>query len=71
MENRDRTIGRLRAGVGGISLPMTFEPNVGQVDSRAAFVGHGKGMTVLLMRDGISVRAGNGGALGIRFQGRG
>ena len=60
-----------RAGVGPISLPMTFEPNVGQADPRAAFVGRGKGMTVLLMDDKISVRAGNGGALGIRFQTRG
>ncbi len=55
---------------GPISLPMTFEPNVGQADPRAAFVGRGKGMTVLLMRDRISVRAGNGGAFGIRFQTR-
>ncbi len=49
---------------------MTFEPNVGQADPGAAFVGRGKGMTVLLMRDRISVRAGNRGALGIRFQTR-
>ncbi len=70
VENRDREIARSRAGAGSISLPMTFEPNVGQADPRAAFVGRGKGMTVLLMRDKISVRAGNGGALGIRFQTR-
>ncbi len=70
VENRDRAIGRSRPGAGPISLPMTFEPNVGQADPRAAFVGRGKGMTVLLMRDRISVRAGNGGALGIRFQTR-
>lgn len=70
VENRDRPIGRSRAGAGPISLPMTFEPNVGQADPGAAFVGRGKGMTVLLMRDRISVRAGNRGALGIRFQTR-
>ncbi len=69
IEYRNRV--RERAGLGSISLPMTFEPNVGQADPRAAFVGRGKGMTVLLMDDEISVRAGNGGALGIRFQTRG
>jgi hypothetical protein len=69
IENRNRA--RERAGLGPVSLPMTFEPNLGQADSRAAFVGRGKGMTVLLMDDEISVRAGNGGALGIRFQTRG
>jgi hypothetical protein len=62
---------RERAGLGSISLPMTFEPNVGQADPRAAFVGRGKGMTVLLMDDEISVSAGNGSALGMRFQTRG
>ena len=71
VENRDRVIERSRAGAGDVSLPMTFEPNVGQADSRAEFVGRGKGMTVLLMGDGISVRAGNGIALGIKFQTRG
>ncbi len=68
-EQRNRA--RERAGLGSISLPMTFEPNVGQADPRAAFVGRGKGMTVLLMDDEISVRAGNRGELGIRFQTRG
>ena len=67
----DRNRARERAGLGPISLPMTFEPNVGQADPRAAFIGRGKGMTVLLMNDEISVRAGTGGALGIRFQTRG
>ncbi|HEY6442797.1 MAG TPA: choice-of-anchor D domain-containing protein [Candidatus Acidoferrales bacterium] len=71
VENRDRAIGRSRADAGAISLPMTFEPNVGQADPRAAFVGRGKGMTVLLMDDKIFVRAGKGGELGIRFQSRG
>lgn len=70
VENRDRAIGRSRASASNVSLPMTFEPNVGQANPRAAFVGRGKGMTVLLMRDQISVRAGKGGALGIRFQNR-
>ena len=32
-----------------------FEPNVGQADARAQFVGRGKGMTVLLMRDGFTL----------------
>ncbi len=57
-----------RAGSGRVSLPMTFEPNVGQADRDAAFVGRGKGMTVLLTGDGISVCAGNGGVLGMRFR---
>jgi hypothetical protein len=68
---QQRKRARERAGLGSISLPMMFEPNVGQADPRAAFVGRGKGMTVLLMDDEISVRAGNGGALGIKFQTRG
>jgi hypothetical protein len=59
---------RERVGSGRVSLPMTFEPNVGQADSGAAFVGRGKGMTVLLVGDEISVRAGNGSVLGMRFR---
>ncbi|HEY6904996.1 MAG TPA: SBBP repeat-containing protein, partial [Candidatus Acidoferrales bacterium] len=73
VENRNRAgvPHRSRAALGAVSLPMTFEPNVGQADPRAAFVGRGRGMTVLLMDGRISVRAGNGGALGIKFQTRG
>jgi len=38
------------------SIPVTFEPNVGQADDKAQFVGRGKGLTVLLSRKEITVR---------------
>ncbi|MGH9737524.1 MAG: hypothetical protein ACRD4X_02945, partial [Candidatus Acidiferrales bacterium] len=38
-----------------ISIPMTFEPNVGQFDARVRYVGRGAGMTLLLTRKGIDV----------------
>jgi Cep192 domain 4 len=50
------------------SLPMTFEPNIGQADSRAQFIGRGTGMTVFLTRDEIAVRANSHDTLGIRFE---
>ncbi len=31
-----------------LSLPFAFEPNLGQADSRVAFIGRGKGLTVFL-----------------------
>src|SRR5579863_133758 len=37
------------------SVPLTFEPNVGQADARVAFIGRGMGLSVLLTRDGIDV----------------
>ncbi|MGH9715684.1 MAG: choice-of-anchor D domain-containing protein [Candidatus Acidiferrales bacterium] len=41
------------------SIPMTFEPNIGQFgghfDPRVEFVGRGAGMTLLLTRDGMDV----------------
>ena len=49
------------------SLPMTFEPNVGQADSRVQFVGRGQGMTIFLTRDDIAVLASSNDTLGIRF----
>ena len=39
-----------------IALPMSFEPNVGQADSRVEFIGQGRGLTVLLAREEIAVR---------------
>ena len=51
-----------------ISIPMTFEPAAGEPGSSVAWVGRGKGLTVLLMRDRISVRAGNSGDVAIRFE---
>jgi hypothetical protein len=38
------------------SIPVTFEPNVGQADDRVQFVGRGKGLTVLLTGKEIVVR---------------
>ncbi len=39
-----------------LSLPFAFEPNVGQIDSRVAFIGRGRGLTVLLERREIAVQ---------------
>ncbi len=44
------------SGLAKFSIPVTFEPNVGQVDGRVQFVGRGKGLTVLLNRKEIAVR---------------
>ena len=43
-------------GVAKFSIPVTFEPNVGQADNNVQFVGRGKGLTVLLTRQEIAVR---------------
>jgi len=43
-------------GLAKFSIPVTFEPNVGQADGRVQFVGRGKGLTVLLTRKEIAVR---------------
>lgn len=39
-----------------LSIPMTFEPNLGQSDEGVQFIGRGKGLTVLLTADTISVQ---------------
>jgi Beta-propeller repeat len=65
---RSRAVKAIDPGLAPISIPITFEPNVGQTDPRAQFVGRGKGLTVLLMRGEIDVRAGNRGTVGIRFE---
>lgn len=46
---------RQESCVSPVSIPMTFEPNVGQLNPRAEFVGRGAGMTVLLTRSGLDV----------------
>jgi hypothetical protein len=38
-----------------LSIPMTFEPNVGQFDPTVTYVGRGAGMTLLLTHRGIDV----------------
>jgi hypothetical protein len=43
-------------GVAEFSIPMTFEPNVGQADKTVQLVGRGKGLTVFLTRKEIAVR---------------
>lgn len=43
-------------GLAKFSIPMTFEPNVGQADDGVQFLGRGKGLTVALMRDEIAIR---------------
>jgi hypothetical protein len=45
--------------VANFSLPITFEPAVASSGQAAQYVGHGKGMTVLLESDGIEVAVGN------------
>jgi hypothetical protein len=44
------------SGVARFAIPMTFEPNVGQAESNAQFVGRGKGLTVFLTRKEIAFR---------------
>jgi len=56
-----------RKCVSPFAIPMTFEPNVGQLgghlglrsDRRVKFIGRGAGMTLLLVRDGIDVEVGD------------
>ncbi|MGB0036263.1 MAG: choice-of-anchor D domain-containing protein [Candidatus Acidiferrales bacterium] len=57
------------------SIPLAFEPNLGQAEPRVEFIGRGNGITVLLTREGIEfvVRSGApGGAanttLKMRFE---
>lgn len=45
-----------------VSIPMTFEPNLGQADPRAEFIGRGKGLTVFLTRASIAIQVANLGA---------
>ena len=52
----DSQISPSTPGVARFSVPMTFEPNVGQADSNVQFVGRGKGLTVLLTHQEIAVR---------------
>ncbi|MBZ5502781.1 MAG: choice-of-anchor D domain-containing protein, partial [Acidobacteriia bacterium] len=48
------------AGSANVSLPLTFEPNVGQADPRVRFIGRGKGLVVTLTEQEIDVRAASG-----------
>ena len=47
---------RNRAAQSSLSLPFAFEPNVGQADSRVAFIGRGRGLTVFLKSGEIAVQ---------------
>ena len=42
-------------GASAVSLPIAFEPNVGQADPSVQYVGRGANMTVLLRADGIEL----------------
>ncbi len=65
-----------------LSLPFAFEPNVGQADSRVAFIGRGRGLTVFLKSREIVVQVAGtsraahaismriAGARGFAWQGR-
>ena len=44
------------AALAHLSIPMTFEPNVGQADREVQFIGRGKGLSVFLTREGIAVQ---------------
>ena len=48
----------LPPGLAHVSIPITFEPNVGQTDSRIKFLGRGKGLTIFLTQDEIALRVG-------------
>jgi hypothetical protein len=48
----------LPPGLAHVSIPITFEPNVGQTDSRVKFLGRGKGLTVFLTQDEIALQVG-------------
>ena len=48
-------ISRSSRHASSFSLPVTFEPNVGQAGSGAQFIGRGKGLNVLLTEQGIAV----------------
>ena len=39
-----------------LNIPLTFEPNTGQVNARVKFIGRGTGLTVFLMPDEIMVQ---------------
>lgn len=47
-----------RRSASAVSLPITFEPNVGQADRSVQYVGRGTNMTVLLREDGIEIVGG-------------
>jgi hypothetical protein len=62
------------SGLAKFSIPITFEPNVGQAGDDVQFLGRGKGLTVALMRDQIAVRvakpaSGESGTLALRVAG--
>jgi hypothetical protein len=43
------------------SLPITFEPNVGEAGAQVQFVGRGRGVTVFLTNEGVSLAGGSRG----------
>jgi hypothetical protein len=45
----------VKPGAANISLPITFEPNVGQIDRPVQYVGRGNGVTVFLTSQEIAV----------------
>ena len=51
-----------------LSLPLTFEPNLGQAESQIQFVGRGGGLSIFLMTDQIGIRTADKSTLGIRVQ---
>jgi beta-propeller repeat-containing protein/ASPM-SPD-2-Hydin domain-containing protein/HYDIN/CFA65/VesB family protein len=51
---------RVHRGASVVSLPIAFEPNVGQADPSVQYVGRGANMTVLLRSDGIELAGGYG-----------
>jgi hypothetical protein len=54
--NPARTCAPARKCASELSLPMAFEPNLGQVDPRIQYIGRGRGLTVFLARRQIAVR---------------
>ena len=55
---------RLVAGYG--SLPIRFEPNLGQAAARTKYLAHGEGYDIALSTQGISLNAADGASLHLR-----
>jgi hypothetical protein len=61
-ENRARCQGSAACArpSGSLALPLSFEPNVGQASPDIEFIGRGKGLTLFLTRDAISIAVPSG-----------
>jgi len=65
-------------GAASVSVPVTFEPNVGQASATIQFIGRGKGLTLFLTKSAIQIaipsrspESGSNGILSMRLNGTG